>query len=60
MIAEVMRMEERAGFLARNFWIKKLMYGGGEIIEKIKRYEEIARRQRLVNPRSITNVMVDA
>lgn len=28
MIAEakVMRMEERAGFLARNFWIKKLMY----------------------------------
>lgn len=58
--AKVMRMEERAGFLARNFWVKKLMYGSVDIIESIMRYEEIARRYRFVNPRSNNSVMVNA
>lgn len=58
--AKVMRIEKRAGFLARNFWVKKLMYGSVDIIESIMRYEEIIRRDRFVNPRSGNSIMVNA
>lgn len=58
--AKVMRIEERAGFLARNFWVKKLMYGSVDVIESIMRYEEIVRRNRFVNPRNNNSIMVNA
>lgn len=56
--AKVMRMEERAGFLARNFWIKKFMYSS--IVERIRSYEELVRRQRFINPRSNNCILVNA
>ena len=62
MIAEakVKRMEERAEFLARNFWIKKLMYGGVDIIESIMRFEELVRRHQFINRKSNNCVLVNA
>ena len=58
--AKIKRMEERAGFSARNFWVKSLMYGRSDIIENIRSYEEMVRRHRLINPRSKNSVLVNA
>ncbi|XP_036138908.1 uncharacterized protein LOC118644438 [Monomorium pharaonis] len=58
--ARVLRMEDRAGMIARNFWLKVCTYSNKELIGIMNRLEIIESRERFTRPRGRQDVLISS
>lgn len=62
MLAEskVLRMEKRAGYLARNYWTRVIASENKEVEGKMNRLEILNCRYRHVRPRGTINIFIES
>lgn len=62
MMAEtqILRLEDRANFLARNFWTKIIMYGEKDLEALMNRLNIVISRNRFRNLRNIVDIFMSS
>lgn len=58
--AQVLRVEDRVGFLARNFWTKVIMHGGKNLEALMNRLDIVISRNRFRNPRNNVDIFMNS
>lgn len=58
--AQVLRVEDRVGFLARNFWTKVIMHGGKNLEALMNRLDIVISKNRFRNPRNNVDIFMNS
>lgn len=60
MEADNLRLEERAGLLARNYWTKVYTNDCSDLIQLMNKLTELDCRRRFTQPRGNINVLIES